>query len=97
MAQPPSIPSARAPVVSTEVLTDEQCQRILALRTAREVLETKQPSGGFGTGGLDVKEPLLLLVAEWVMHGDLPQLMQMVNDMADNAHRQAALDALADL
>jgi len=97
MPEQRAVAVSRAPVVSTEVLTDEQCQRILALRVAREVLEIKPPSGGLGSGGTDIKETLLLVTAEWVMNGDLPQLMQMANDMNDHDHRQAALEALRDL
>lgn len=82
MASTPSSSNLRPPVVSTEVLTDEQCQRILALRTAREVLEVKQTSSNaFASGGVDVKETMLLLVAEWVITGNLLQLMQMVQEI----------------
>lgn len=82
MASTPSSTNLRPPVVSTEVLTDEQCQRILALRVAREVLETKQTSSNaFASGGLDVKEPLLLLVAEWVVSGDIRPMVQLQQEL----------------
>jgi hypothetical protein len=92
-----AVASLRPPVVSTEVLTDEQCQRILALRAARAVLETKQAASPLSSAAVDFKNDMLLLVAEWIMTGDLRPMIELQQDVESHTNRQAALDALADL
>lgn len=66
----------QSPVVSTEVLTDEQCQRVLALRAAREVIETRQAAPLMASGGSDFKDYLLLVVAQWIIDGNIAPILE---------------------
>ena len=54
----------------TEVLTDEQAQRVLAVSAAREAVVFKQTTGGFGSQpSLSVDVDELLRVAEFIYSG----------------------------
>lgn len=60
------------PMRASEDLTDEQRQRVQALRVAREVVEEGSLKGAFGGASMSANAAYLVETAEWIVNGTLP-------------------------
>lgn len=61
------------PVQASSAFTDQQAQRVQALRAAREVVEERPAAKGpFTSGGVSANGAYLIEVAEYIVNGTVP-------------------------
>lgn len=62
------------PVSVASAFTDEQAQRVQALRAAREVVEQRPAAKGpFTPAGVEANAVYLIEVAEYIVNGTVPK------------------------
>jgi hypothetical protein len=64
-----------APVSVSGVFTEEQSQRVQALRAAREVVEERGAASPFAAGPRTADYWQVLEVAQWIIDGTMPVLI----------------------
>lgn len=60
------------PQIAPLEFTEEQAQRVQALRVAREVVETRSEAKPFAGAATDAGHPWLLETAQWIISGEMP-------------------------
>lgn len=66
------------PVGASATFSEEQAQRVQALRAAREVIETSTRMSPFGASTTDPNLGYLIETAQWVMDGQNPEIARAV-------------------